>query len=154
MGNKMAQLQLRANTVVPNLKTFRKALKSLVGYQANYGIVEDPDFVCPQTVSAPSVDNSRLAAHNLALKVCKTFEQIALLLNRAAEQEIPAAQHARYRHFVLKRRNKTCTSAVVVKKQAAKKHKLEQRAKDEAATRNEAPELEELGGPLDEDDLS
>ena len=75
-------------------------------------------------------------------------------LNRAAEQEIPAAQHARYRHFVLKRRNKTCSSAVAVKKQAAKKHKLEQRAKDEAATRNEAPKLEELGGPLDEDDLS
>ena len=110
MGDKMAQLQLRADEVAPNLRTFRKALKALVGYQANYGIVEDVYFVCPQTVSDPSVDNSRLAAHNAALKVTKTFEQIALLLNRAAKQEIPAAQRARFRHFVLKRRNKTCNA--------------------------------------------
>ena len=83
----------------PNLKIFRKALKKLICYQANYGIVEDPDYLCPQTVSAPSVDNSCLAAHNAALKVTKTFEQIALLFNRAVEQEIPAAQRARFRHL-------------------------------------------------------
>ena len=85
----------------------------------------------------------------------KTFEQIALLLNRAAQQQIPAAQRARYRHFVLKRRNKTCSGVVTAKKQAAKKHKLEQRAKDEAVMKNEMPKLEEVGGgPLDEDDFS
>ena len=156
MGDKMAQLQVRADSVTPNLKAFRKALKVLIGYQTDYGIAEDLDFVCPQTVSEPSVDNSRLAAHNEALKVTKTFEQIALLLNRAAAQEIPAAQRARYRHFVLKRRNRTCNGATAAKKQAAKKHKLQQRAKDEALMRNEMPKLEELGGGglLDEPDLS
>ena len=66
IGNKMAQLQLRADSVTPNLRTFRRALKAMIGYQTDYGIAEDLDFVCPQTVSDPSVDNSRLADHNAA----------------------------------------------------------------------------------------
>ena len=69
MGDKMAQLQLRADSVTPNLKAFRKTLKTMIGYQTDYGIAEDLDFVCPQTVSDPSVDNGRLASHNAVLQV-------------------------------------------------------------------------------------
>lgn len=61
--------------------------------------MEDENYVCPSNVSPQTVDNAREHAHKVT-----TLEKIRKLLLRVTRDEIPAAQHASYRHMILKKR--------------------------------------------------
>lgn len=129
----MQNLQLQGEKLTPYLAQVNAALEPLMVYKANYGIMEDESYVCPTNVSPQTVDNAREHAHKAGLKATSTLEKIRKLMVRVTRDEIPAAQHARYRHMLLKKRHKQTSAA---KKKAGadrKKYILDQRKRQAEA---------------------
>lgn len=116
----MQTMQLQGERLSPYLAQVNTSLEPLMVYKANFGIVEDGSYVCPTNVSPQTVDNAREHAHNAGLKATKTLEKIRKLLVRVTRDEIPAAQHARYRHMILKKRHR---QTIAAKKKAAAERK-------------------------------
>jgi len=131
----MKELQLRSAQMAPMLESINKSLEVFVGYDVNFGMVEDDAFVCPDHVSEGLIDSSEKQTRNLSLQAVKTIEDIRTLLKRLTERELPNAQKSRCRLFILKRRAKALRGAEKKKRDATKAFKMERQrvAKDLAS---------------------